>query len=158
VAGGKIILKDFSGGADKSSIKTSSFFLGDRIMAINPTQGVTQTQTVVWGGPTSTDKQASGPAVQMVSTSKVAQSSDPSKQVAAQQEQRVKEAAQQLNEFMKITSIGLHFTTDWESGQTVVKVLNKATGEVIRQIPSEEALKLSKAMDTLQGLIIRQKV
>lgn len=77
---------------------------------------------------------------------------------AAKQESKVKEATQQLNDFMKHFSIKLNFSVDSDSKQIVVKVLNQETGELIRQIPSEETLRLAKAMDTLQGLIIRTTV
>ena len=38
----------------------------------------------------------------------------------------------------------LQFTVDEDSGLTVVKVFNKETDELIRQIPSEDFLKLAK--------------
>lgn len=69
---------------------------------------------------------------------------------------RVKEASQMLNDFMKQHAIELQFKI--EDGETVVKVMNKQTGDLIRQIPSEETIRLSKALDTLQGMIIQQKV
>jgi len=39
----------------------------------------------------------------------------------------------------------------------VVRVLDDATKEVIRQIPSEEALEIAKALDKLQGVLLRQE-
>jgi len=39
----------------------------------------------------------------------------------------------------------------------VVKVVDLETKEVIRQIPSPEVLEIAKAVDQLQGLLIRQK-
>ncbi|MBJ6724847.1 flagellar protein FlaG [Geomesophilobacter sediminis] len=75
---------------------------------------------------------------------------------AATVEDRVKEATQALNDFMKHYGIKLQF--DIDDKQTIVKVLNQQTGDVIRQIPSEEAIRISKALDTLQGLIIQKKV
>ena len=98
------------------------------------------------------------PQIFSVGNYKDVSSSDPKKSDAAQHEAQVKAAAQQLNDFMKRFSTELNFSVDTDSKQIVVKVLNKETGEVIRQIPSEEALKLSKAMDVLQGLIIQKKV
>ena len=58
---------------------------------------------------------------------------------------------------MKHFSIELNFSVDSDTKQIVVKVMNPQTGELIRQIPSEEALKLAKAADSLQGLIISTK-
>jgi flagellar protein FlaG len=77
---------------------------------------------------------------------------------ASLQEKRVKDAAKQLNDFMDRYAIELRFSVDSDTKQIVVKVLHQGTGELIRQIPSAEALKISKAFDTLQGLLIRKTV
>lgn len=52
---------------------------------------------------------------------------------------------------------GLEFSLDKDSGKTVVKVMDTETNEVIRQIPSEEVLAISKAIDKLKGLLIKQQ-
>ena len=54
-------------------------------------------------------------------------------------------------------SITLQFSLDKDSGKTVVKVMDTDTNEVIRQIPSEEVLAISKAVDKLKGLLIKQQ-
>ena len=51
----------------------------------------------------------------------------------------------------------LQFSLDKDSGRTVVKVMDTDTNEVIRQIPSEEVLAISKAVDKLKGLLIKQQ-
>ena len=51
----------------------------------------------------------------------------------------------------------LQFSLDKDSGKTVVKVMDTDTNEVIRQIPSEEVLAISKAVDKLKGLLIKQQ-
>lgn len=70
---------------------------------------------------------------------------------------QVKDAVKNLNEAMKAMSQNLEFTVDSDSERTVVKVLDKQTNEVVRQIPSPEALEIAKAVDRLQGLLIRQQ-
>jgi flagellar protein FlaG len=53
---------------------------------------------------------------------------------------------------------GLSFSTDKESGLTVVTITDKKTDEVIRQLPSKEALALTHSIDeTLRGNLINQK-
>lgn len=54
-------------------------------------------------------------------------------------------------------SSDLKFTVDESSGVSVVKVVDRATQELIRQIPSEEMLTIAKALDRLQGLLVRQQ-
>lgn len=51
----------------------------------------------------------------------------------------------------------LRFSLDKDSGKTVVKVMDTETNEVIRQIPSEEVLAISQAVDKLKGLLIKQE-
>lgn len=51
----------------------------------------------------------------------------------------------------------LLFSIDDDSGRTIVKVVDNATKEVIRQIPSEEILSIAKALDRLKGLLIKQE-
>ncbi len=46
---------------------------------------------------------------------------------------------------------------DDSTGKTVIKVVDSSTNELIRQIPSEEMLEIARALDRLQGLLIRQK-
>ncbi|SNB46996.1 flagellar protein FlaG [Geobacter sp. DSM 9736] len=75
----------------------------------------------------------------------------------AQEEKQLEDATKKINEFVKGLSSTLQFSVDKETGKTVVKVIEKETGEVIRQIPSEEMLQIAKAIDTLQGLIIRKQ-
>ena len=49
----------------------------------------------------------------------------------------------------------LEFSIDKESGESVVKVLDRATKEVIRQIPSEEMLRIARGLDRYtEGLLI----
>ena len=129
-------------------------------MSINPTQGVIQPQVATGGqsgnaNQPATEQQATLPTFnKAVAPAAVAATS----KTAAQHEAQVKEAVQQLNDFMKHFSTTLNFTIDSDTKQIVVKVLNQQTGELIRQIPSEEALKLAKAADSLKGLIISAKV
>jgi flagellar protein FlaG len=56
----------------------------------------------------------------------------------------VKRAAQQLETSMRGMNRYLEFRVDQDSGRTVVTVKDKATGETIRQIPSEEIMRLAQ--------------
>lgn len=71
--------------------------------------------------------------------------------------EQVKRAVKAINETVKAFTRDLEFTTDEDTKKTVVKVVDVNTREVVRQIPSEEVLNIAKALDKLQGLIIRQK-
>lgn len=49
----------------------------------------------------------------------------------------------------------LQFTVDDESGETVVKVIDKETDELIRQIPAQEILELRKRLEEMRGVIFK---
>ncbi len=71
-----------------------------------------------------------------------------------QSEQQVKEeitaAVTQLNDFVQNVARDLMFSIDDESGRSVMRVIERNSGELIRQIPSEEALKLAQLTAELQ--------
>lgn len=64
---------------------------------------------------------------------------------------------QAVQKFVQPIANNLEFSIDDDTGKTVVKVMDTATKEVIRQIPSEEILEIARALDRLQGLFLRQK-
>lgn len=51
----------------------------------------------------------------------------------------------------------LQFSIDKETGKTIVTIVDAETNEVIRQIPGDEVLAIARAIDRMQGLLIRQK-
>jgi flagellar protein FlaG len=70
----------------------------------------------------------------------------------------VQQAADHINKALRtLTSNALEFTVDQDSGRTVVKVVDVGTKDVIRQIPSEETLSIARALDRLQGLLIKHE-
>ena len=62
-------------------------------------------------------------------------------------QEKVQAAVAQMNEYIQSTQRDLNFTYDAGSGETVVKVLDRATQEVIRQIPDEIFLRLAQQLD-----------
>ena len=76
---------------------------------------------------------------------------------AAEQKQRLADAVKAVKDFVQPTAGNLEFTTDEETGDTVIKIVDSSSGELIRQIPSKEMLEIAKALDRLQGLLVRQK-
>lgn len=76
---------------------------------------------------------------------------------AAEERQRVKQAVEQVNKAVPSFSRNLQFSVDEDTRKNVVKVVDTSSGEIIRQIPAQEIIEIAKALDRLQGLIIRQK-
>lgn len=71
--------------------------------------------------------------------------------------EQVKQAVHEINKSMQSHARGLEFSVDDESDRTIVKVVDTNTKDVIRQIPSEEALAISKALDQVIGNLVRDK-
>lgn len=69
----------------------------------------------------------------------------------------VESALKTLNDFTAMVAQDVSFTMDEESGKTIVKVVDTATQEVLRQFPSAEALSIARSIDKMQGLLIREK-
>ena len=59
------------------------------------------------------------------------------------------------NEAVKAIKSELNFSVDEDTGKTVVRVIDKQSGTLIRQMPSQEMLEIAKALDRLQGLLVR---
>ena len=58
-----------------------------------------------------------------------------------------------VQDYVSEMNIGLDFRVDPESDDLVVQVLNRDTGEVIRQIPSDALLELRQKLEDLQGVL-----
>jgi flagellar protein FlaG len=70
-------------------------------------------------------------------------------------------AVDKMKEAMLGSSQSLQFSIDEDSKDIVVKVIDQSTKEVVRQIPSKEALQIAKSLDKSidkmqQGLLINQ--
>ena len=63
----------------------------------------------------------------------------------------------ELNEAMVSRNQAVLFSTDAATGKDVVRVSNKNTGELIRQMPSVEALKAMQNIDQMMGMIFNKK-
>ena len=73
--------------------------------------------------------------------------------------EQLKEAVSQLNKASQDKTQGLEFSIDNDSKRTVVKVIDQSTKEVLRQIPTQEALEIAKALESKSstaGLLIQQ--
>lgn len=67
------------------------------------------------------------------------------------------QAAAQINEFLKSSAANVEFTVDSTSDHVIVRVVDSETNQLIRQIPTEETLAISRALDRLTGLLLEQK-
>ncbi|MGY4532424.1 flagellar protein FlaG [Pseudomonas sp. TE3786] len=62
-----------------------------------------------------------------------------------------------INSYAQTVQRGLSFNVDDKSGDVVVKVIDTDSGKVIRQIPSEELLKLAEQLEDIRSLMFEAK-
>jgi flagellar protein FlaG len=55
-------------------------------------------------------------------------------------------------------NMNLKFSTDEETGKTIVALIDPASGKVLRQVPSDEALKVAEQIGRFQGMFVDLKV
>jgi flagellar protein FlaG len=90
----------------------------------------------------------------VVATAQQVQSSEPEVPVT---NEAVKAAAAEIESYLKSVGRSLEFKLDDDSGRMVVSVRDSETGELIRQIPGEDALRLARSKDA-GSLFVRMKV
>jgi flagellar protein FlaG len=72
---------------------------------------------------------------------------------------QVEQAAARIKEALRETTSRLEFEIDPDLDRldkVVIKILNGESGEIIRQIPSQELLNLAKHLDAPKGLLVRE--
>jgi flagellar protein FlaG len=79
----------------------------------------------------------------------------PQQQPQPEQVRQAMESLKQLVENKAPNS--LQFSIDDTTGKTIIKITDATTGEMIRQIPSEELLAIARSLDKMQGMLLRQE-
>ena len=63
-------------------------------------------------------------------------------------------ALDRVSDMLRPMARRLTFGRDARTGETVVRVVDTETNEVVRQIPSEDAIAIARALDVLQGIFV----
>ena len=72
--------------------------------------------------------------------------------------EQTQQSMQEINQMLSGMSISVQFEIDPNYKDVIVKVVDQQSGKVIRQIPTEDVVRISKAMDSLKGLLFAQSV
>jgi len=67
------------------------------------------------------------------------------------------DAIKKLNETVKLYKGDLQFTVDDDTQMQVVKVVDKSSKEVIRQIPSPEVIRIAKAIEDFRSILLQDE-
>ena len=68
--------------------------------------------------------------------------------------EELEQAVAKLNDYVQNTERKLNFQLDESAGLTIIRVFDKATDELIRQIPNEEAVSLAQKLIDEEPLLL----
>lgn len=71
--------------------------------------------------------------------------------------QSLDQALQQVGQKLREAGVDVTFSIDQDLNRVIVKVVNNQDGSVLRQIPSEEMLRLARALSDQQGSLLHEK-
>jgi flagellar protein FlaG len=89
---------------------------------------------------------------------KVDQDRDKVGQEKAAERDRTQKVVDRLNRMGHIFNRRIRFEIPSDSEDVIVKIIDQETGQVIRQIPPPELVKLAKHMDEIYEFIFRSKL
>lgn len=89
---------------------------------------------------------------------KYAEASAEQKPVDVNDKAVLSNAVKKLNDYVAPALQTIQFSIDDDTDRIVVKVVDTETQKVLRQIPNEEVLAITKTLDKLRGLVVRQTV
>jgi flagellar protein FlaG len=69
----------------------------------------------------------------------------------------IMQAVSRLNGYVQSVRRDLQFRVDKSSDRVIVSVVDSESGEIIRQIPSEEVLAVASGLERAQGLIFNER-
>jgi flagellar protein FlaG len=83
-----------------------------------------------------------------------AQDADPAGRAAeaAKEQEPLDDVVSNLNNLVRDLQRELQFSVDEDSGSTIIKVVDRETDEVVRQIPSEDLVNLRKRLEEAAGV------
>jgi flagellar protein FlaG len=96
----------------------------------------------------------------IIENEKVAQANNESSSIdqVALTFKQLEQVAQQLQDFVGEMNRGLEFSVDKDSGRDVIKVIDKASGDLVKQYPSEEVLGLVSKLSDMIGSFVDAQV
>lgn len=70
-----------------------------------------------------------------------------------QNKEQLEELVEDIQQATKVMQRNLNFSIDDSTGITVIKVTDALSGDVIRQMPTEDALRLAERLDEMRSLL-----
>ena len=70
----------------------------------------------------------------------------------------LQKVVEQMTELMKDGGRGVEFRVDSALGRPVLVVTNQETGELIRQLPGEDVVRIAHSIEKLKGLLLNKSI
>jgi flagellar protein FlaG len=103
---------------------------------------------------------ATGEAVKTVETqapSRPVQHTESADNKSTVDRKAIEKTIAKIREAIGPSNTSLKIEIDTDTDRIIVKVLDDQSGEIIRQIPSQEMVEIAKRLDTMQGVFITKR-
>ena len=91
----------------------------------------------------------------------VGKAADPARQTPAAppvEIRKIESVTRQIDSFLRNMNKSLQFRVDESTGQMIVSICDSETGEVLRQVPGEEALRIAQNIESRLSGLLDEKV
>lgn len=121
---------------------------------INPAAGASElVQPAIFSGGSNRVSGSEAPATE----NNVSAKASPAVKIEQSSPEKVEDAVRQIEQFTQSVAQNLKFSIDEDTGKTVVKIMDSQTNELIRQIPSEEAINIARTLGKIEGVLFNDK-
>ena len=96
--------------------------------------------------------------VDQIAVSVVRQAADVKAEIAKPSNDQLKQSVDDINKALAGFSISVQFQVDPDYKDLIVRIVDQDSGKLIRQMPTEDVVRISKAMDNLKGLLFSKAV
>ena len=99
-------------------------------------------------------------AISQASTNRVNAVEQPRKifQKETRSAEEIHKDLEMINEQLKSSNSSIQFSIDDKSNEIIVRIVDRDTGEVIRQIPPESIVRPRDSMRDMSGLFVEKKI
>ena len=108
-----------------------------------------------------TGMQRAAPAPTKIDQTAVAvarQTADAKAEIDKPSNDQLKQSVDDINKALSSSSISVQFQVDPDYKDLIVRIVDQDSGKLIRQMPTEDVVRISKAMDNLKGLLFSKAV
>jgi flagellar protein FlaG len=81
-----------------------------------------------------------------------------SEEIINKETEDIKKGIEEINSQLSTMNRSIRFSVDDSTNDVVVRVVDKESGEVIKELPPESILKLRERMAQLSGLMVEEKL